>query len=451
MLFTNLTQKNEIGANTYFVQTKKNGFLLDAGSHPKLEGNAGLPRLDFLRDKHIDGVLLSHAHLDHIGALPLILSDFAEVRAYMTHATSLIADRALHNSASVMIKQRRELDLPELPLFTHSQVDRMCKEFEIMPYGRSRDINGAEVTYYEAGHVQGAAGIWVDSDGETIFYTGDAKFSDMKITRGARFPEQRPDTVVFECTRGSTPSTPDFSWDGEIERLAQSILKTFERGGSVLIPCFALGKTQEVLKVFYDLMQRRVFPDKPIYVSGLSASYTEIYDEIAKSHPRVCPGFRLEDKMSMIVLDQKEGKYMELEGRNKIMLISSGMMTPHTMSHALAVRMMPDARHSIFFVGYVDPDSPAGAVKKAGTGGVVDMGREIGAVDIKCEIGTFDFTSHCNREHMLDYLVRLAPKNLVLVHGEPSSLDWFKAQLSEKLPHSRVIIPPPGETVELTK
>jgi Cft2 family RNA processing exonuclease len=448
MQFTNLTRQNEIGANCYYIQVGESGFLLDCGSHPKIEGNGGLPRLDFLRNRPLNGVFISHGHLDHIGSLPLVLEDFPRVRAYMTHATALIADRALHNSASVMIKQRRELELPEYPFFTHSQVERLCREFQIVPYERAREIDNVDVTYYEAGHVQGAAGIWIQSGDESLFYTGDVKFSDMKITRGARFPDKTPDTIVFECTRGATPSQPNFSWDREIERLAASIRETFERGGSVLIPCFALGKTQEVLKVLYDLMQERVLEEQPIYISGLSSSYNEIYDELSKSHPRVCPGFRLDDKMELTVLEQKEGKHMDL-GEGRLMLISSGMMTYHTMSYSVASRIIPDERHSIFFVGYVDPDSPAGKLKKAGTGGVVDLGHEVGQMEVKCKIDSFDFTSHCNREHMLDYLVKVAPRNLVLVHGEAAGLNWFQDQLSQRLPDSHLILPPSVETVDL--
>ncbi len=78
------------------------------------------------------------------------------------------------------------------------------------------------------------------------------------------------------------------------------------------------------------------------------------------------------------------------------------------------------------------------------------MGSDIGEMNVKCHVDSFDFTSHCNREHMLDYLVKIAPRNLVLVHGDPLSLEWFQTQLAQRLPHSKLIIPPSGETVELT-
>lgn len=448
MQFTNLTRQNEIGANCYHLQMDGHGYLLDCGSHPKIEGNKGLPRLEFLADKTLCSVFMTHGHLDHLGALPVVLSEHPGARAYLTPASCMIADRALHNSASVMIRQRSELDLPEYPLFTHGQVDHLVEDFESVRYGHSFEVEGAKVTYYEAGHVQGAAGVWIEANGKSLFYTGDVKFSDMKITRGARFPDQRPDVMVIECTRGSTPSQPDFSWDREIERLAVSILETYERGGSVLIPCFALGKTQEVLKVFYDLMKRGALPEQPIYIGGLSRSYTEIYDDLANSNPRVCPGFKLEKNMELIVLERKEGLTMKI-GRGRLMLISSGMMTPNTMSYAMTQRLAPDERHSIFFVGYVDPDSPGGKVKAAGQGGRADMGGDVGEIDLRCHVDSFDFTSHCNREHMLDYVVRIRPPNIFLVHGDRSSLEWFHRELQQRLPDSKIMIPPSGQTLDL--
>jgi len=347
-----------------------------------------------------------------------------------------------------MMKQRGELNLPEYPLFTHSMVDRLAEEFEMVAYGREFGVVDTQVTYYEAGHVLGAAGIWIEADGRSLFYTGDVKFSDMKITRGAQFPEKRPDVMVIECTRGATPTLPGFSWDGEVERLATAIHETFEAGGSVLIPCFALGKTQEILKVLHDLMKQGRLPEQPIFISGLGRAYTEIYDELARHHPRVCPGFEIEKNMELVVLDSRQSGSMKLGG-GRIFLVSSGMMTQKTMSHAMALRMAGEARHSIFFVGYVDPDSPAGKLKQAGQGGRAEMGTGVREIDIRCRVQSFDFTSHCTREHMLDYVLRVRPPQVVLVHGELASLEWFQRELGQRMPESKVIIPPSGETLTL--
>lgn len=448
MRFTNLTRANEIGANCYHLQWNGHGCLVDCGLHPKVEGIEALPRLELLAGKPVDAVLISHGHLDHLGALPVVLRQHPEARVCVTQATGLIANCALHNSVSVMTKQRGELDLMEYPLFTHGEVDRLLDRLDRVPYTRPFEIGGAEITFFEAGHIQGAAGMLIQARNETVFYTGDIKFSSMRITRAARLPKPPITTMVMECTRGNTPSQPDFSWDREVDRLASAIQATYARGGSVLIPCFALGKTQEVLKLLYDLFQQRRLATQPIFISGLSRSYTEIYDELADHGPRVCPGFKLREKLHLEVLEPREGRMMKL-GRGRLLLVSSGMMTPHTMSHRMAQRLAPDDSHAILFVGYVDPDSPAGKLRGAGQGGRVDFGDDAGEMDIQCQVDSFDFTSHCNREHMIECALRLRPRNIVLVHGDPPSLEWYRHELHTRLPGANILIPPSGETIEV--
>ncbi|MDD2709742.1 MAG: MBL fold metallo-hydrolase [Verrucomicrobiae bacterium] len=449
MLFTNLTRASEIGANCYHLQWDDEGCLLDCGAHPKIEGGESLPRLDLLRNRPVDALCVSHGHLDHLGAVPVAARECQDIPIFATYATTLIADRALHNSVNVMTRQRDELRLPEYPLFTHGEVNRLLERFQPVAYGRPVPLGEAEITFYEAGHIQGAAGIWIEFGDESVFYTGDVKFSDMRITRGARFPERPPRTMIIECTRGGTPSQPGFTWDREIERLTAAIEEVFARGGSVLIPCFALGKTQEVLKLFHDLFEEGRMDEQPIFIGGLSRSYTEIYDELADRSPRVCPGFRLQKKMDLVVVETREARAMHV-GRGRLLVVSSGMMTPFTMSHLMARRVVERESNAVFFVGYVDPESPAGKLKAGGTGARVDLGGDVGEVEVRSRVESFDFTSHCNREHMLDCVLRLRPRNVLLVHGDPAGIEWYRQQLAVLLPEARVIVPPSGQTVDLS-
>ena len=133
----------------------------------------------------------------------------------------------------------------------------------------------------------------------------------------------------------------------------------------------------------------------------------------------------------------------------RIYALSSGMMTEHTLSNIFAQRMMADARNSIFFVGYADPDSPAGRLRAAQPGDMVQLDEEAPPVARRCQVEVFDFSAHSQREDILNYILRVKPKKVLLVHGDPGAIEWFKSTLAVQAPGMEVIVPPPGVALEL--
>jgi len=131
------------------------------------------------------------------------------------------------------------------------------------------------------------------------------------------------------------------------------------------------------------------------------------------------------------------------------MLISAGMMTAQTSSYILGQRMLSNPLHGIFFVGYCDPDSPAAKIIRTPPMGEVQLDPEGPMLQRKCRVEQFDFSSHCNREEMIDYMKITRPKTIFLVHGDLNSLHWFEESLKGELPGSLVIIPEPGKEYEI--
>jgi Cft2 family RNA processing exonuclease len=148
--------------------------------------------------------------------------------------------------------------------------------------------------------------------------------------------------------------------------------------------------------------------------------------------------------MDLEVMEHEKTRDMNI-GAGKLMLISAGMMTPQTSSHILGQRMLDNPLHGIFFVGYCDPDSPAAQILKTPPMGELQLESGGPVLRRRCRLEHFDFSSHCNREEMIDYMLKVKPKTILLVHGDGNALQWFEQTLKDKLPKSEVIIPKPGK------
>lgn len=455
--FINLTRRTEIGANCYYLESGGQGVVLDCGMHPKEEGEMALPLLGQLVGRPVDALLLSHAHLDHIGSLPVLMRQQPQARVFMTEATAAIGDALLHNSVNVMIREREEVGVI-YPLFTHRETDRAIDRWQHCPFGQPFTVGGErssgspndELTfeYCHAGHVLGAAGILLRGEGRTLFYTGDVNFDQQTLVKGAVFPESEIDVLIIESTRGDSPLPDNFSREAEEERFAEAIGRAFARRGCVLVPVFALGKTQEILSMFYTFKRNRLIGDVPIYIGGLSSKMTEIYDRRANQSPRVLPRLQLFPEVRPYVLNGKT--IADAPARpGRIYALSSGMMTPKTLSNIFARRIIDHPEHSIFFVGYADPESPAGVLRRALPNELVSLDPDEPAQPLRCQIEQFQFSAHASRESILAYIRRVAPKKVVLVHGDIAAVEWLRAAAAAALPQSEVIVPRPGVEVEL--
>lgn len=455
--FINLTRRTEIGANCYYFASGGQGVVLDCGMHPKDEGEMALPLLGTLAGRPVDAILLSHAHLDHIGSLPVLMRQQPRARVFMTEATAAIGDALLHNSVNVMIREREEVGVI-YPLFTHRETERATDRWQHCPFGQPFTVDGERspvrpndelsFEYCEAGHVLGAAGILLRAEDQTVFYTGDVNFDDQTLTKGAVFPETGIDVLIIEATRGDSPLSEGFSREAEERRFAEAIGRAFARGGCVLVPVFALGKTQEVLAMLYKFKRGKMIDDVPIYIGGLSSKMTEIYDRRANQSRRVLPRLQLFPEIGPFVLN---GKIIaDASARpGRIYALSSGMMTPKTLSNIFARRILERPEHSIFFVGYADPESPAGILRKAQPNELVSLDEEEPAQPLRCQLEQFQFSAHASRESILEYIKKVAPKKLVLVHGDVPAVEWMRAAAAAALPESEVIVPPPGVEIEL--
>jgi len=456
--FLNLTRRTEIGANSYYLEIGGHRLVLDCGMHPKNTGEDALPYLKAIAGRDIEAILISHAHQDHIGTLPLIMRRFPSARVFMTEATAEVGSVLLHNSVNVMTRQREEVGEASYPLFTHRETDRASERWRRCPLRQRISIAGERAPqrerealafeFFEAGHVLGSAGILVRAEGKTVFYTGDVNFDDQTIMQAAVFTEEKIDVLIMECTRGDHAKPGGWTRAGEERRFAEALESAFERGACVLIPVFALGKTQEILAMLYKFRRHRLLPEFPIYIGGLSSKFTDIYDRRAHTTRRQLPRLQLMREAAPFILNDETVRDALLRARRAYVL-SSGMMIPNTLSNVLARRLIENPQHSIFFVGYANPESPAGLLREAGKGGEVALDPDKPPQRVRCNIEQFQFSAHATREGLIEYARKISPRKIVLVHGDPPAVEWMRATLVAELPNTDVIVPTPGEEIGL--
>ena len=458
MKFINLTRGIEIGANSYYIEASGHRLVLDCGMHPKNMGEDALPNFKAISDRQLDAILISHSHQDHIGTLPVLMRRQPNARVFMTETTAEIGNALLHNSVNVMTRQREEIGATLYPLFTHRETDRAADFWHLCPMRQRITISGERATehdadaltfeFFDAGHILGSAGILLRAEGRTIFYTGDVNFDDQTIMSSAIFPEEKIDILIMESTRGDHAKAAHWTRAGEERRLAGAIDGAFRRGACVLIPVFALGKTQEVLAMLYQFRREKLLTDFPIYIGGLSSKMTEIYDRRSHVSRRRLPRLQLMEEVAPFVLNART--IQDAPARSgRIYALSSGMMMPKTLSNIFARRIIGNSRNSIFFVGYADPQSPAGILRDAQPGAEVTLDPDEPAQRVRCHIEQFQFSAHASREALIAYAKKLSPEKIVLVHGDPPAVEWMRATLAAELRDSEIIVPLPGVEIDL--
>lgn len=457
MRIVNLNPDTGVGASAWFVDFEGHRILLDAGTHPKREGRSSLPLYDLIKEEPLDAIAVTHCHHDHVGSLPVALRHFPKAQVLMSELSYFLIERVLHNSVNVMIRQRDELGIKEYPLYSHDEVDDIAYLFEGFKYNREipwasterrrSDLDSPTLEFYDAGHALGSAGVMIRGQKQTLFYTGDVCFHDQTLLKAARFEDVQADVLIMETTRGTRNVPAGFTRAAEAERLAQAIQRVLARRGNVLLPVFALGRTQEILAQLALLMHRGEIAKQAVYIGGLGRVFTEIYDLEAHRTHRQHTHLMLHEALNLVVLDPGQLQSMKLSG-SRLFVLTAGMMSEKTAAHDLALRMIGDERQAIFFVGYADPETPGGRLKAAQPGETFMFSPSGGEVTKRCEVQDFDLTAHANREDLLRFVGLVSPRTVLLGHGDDEACHWFEDQIRAQHPKINVIRSTPGLSVE---
>jgi len=437
----------EIGANATFIKIGDCSLIIDAGSHPRNKDITFAPNLHPIQEEIISAIILTHSHTDHIGALPILAHTFPTAKLYSTEPTRDIAEIMLRNSTKLLhfgnnpLQVEEYLDIYKKPfievLLQLIHTRRTKEPFSVQSVLNSTSV---EATFYDAGHILGAAGVLLQSKQGSIFHTGDFLQENQYVIGKADFPNHHIDVLVTECTNGADKEP--ISRNEQELALTNFINTVTNDNGSVLIPTFSLGKMQEMLRLMNILMNRNSIPTIPIITGGMGRKVCELYDRYCYTGSRVNPGFELAD-IEQERLPTKEllkGRYFKTPS---IVLTTSGMLHSGTPSYKLAVEWMKRPNFGIAIVGYQDPTCEGFALEQSVKGEEFKFGSYTATRN--CLLERFRFSAHATKEQILSVVEQHSPNKVFLIHGEYESCSEVALSLVQRGFKGEIVIPTKGK------
>lgn len=399
----------------------------------------------------IDAVCLTHAHIDHSGKIPALVAQGFKGEIYSTLATYKLCNIMLRDSAHIQEfeaewrnrKAKRAGAQEYVPLYTLADAENALKLFKYYDYNEPAEIfEGIRITFIDAGHLLGSASILIEitEDGKTerVIFSGDLGNTNRPLINDPSIPPVA-DYVVIESTYGDRTHgvRPDYT-----EQLTEILQETFDRGGNVVIPSFAIGRTQEMLYLIRNIKEQgliknhanfAVYVDSPlaveatnIYSSGLTDYYdTETLDLLEQGiDPIRFNGLKLS-------VTSDDSKMINFDESPKVILSASGMCEAGRIRHHLKHNLWR-ADSTILFVGY-QSEGTVGRKLVDGETTVKLFGEEI---NVKARIATLaGISGHADRDMLLDWLenIKNSVKTVFVNHGDDSVCDNFVKEIEEKL------------------
>jgi cleavage and polyadenylation specificity factor subunit 3 len=466
MRYLAIGNTRDIGASCHYLRFNGVGLVIDAGVDPEQDGRASLPDFRQLRrrgDRPVDHVLITHAHHDHMGSLPVLIADHPHAGVHLTPPTRHLAELLLPASARLQRRKFYEGSTAEQPIFDVETAEALSYVYEEHELEERFTLSGSQggpvmAKFYHAGHTLGSAGVYLEAEEDgrrrRVFYSSDTHITNQVIIPGAQYPEGPLDILFLETTLGADEIAETVSRKAEEKALGEAMARVLERGGSVLVPAFALGRAQEMLALIDRYKRRGVIPaETPVYTTGQMRAVAELYDRTRNASPRLDPDFEVFSVEQQRTPRRDEGLLQTLE-EPSIHVASSGMMFERTLSNKLAQLMVEDERHGIFFVGFAKEHSPGARLMEAaeqenGAEILLDPTNGLHPQPVLAEVRRFRFSGHAHRRELVDLVGKLQPQKVVLVHGETEAKDWMVATIGEEYPDVEVLVPQSGEEVEL--
>lgn len=416
----------EVGRSAILVETRESKILLDFGINVgSLESpNKAYPLIDALRIDEIDAVIATHAHLDHVGLIPLLYKYGYRGPVYVTKPTRDLMTIMIKDMIDVAKKSGRYLPFGEKDLVT------MITHTITVDYEEVTDVApDVKLTMYNAGHLLGSAivHLHIGMGLYNIVYTGDFKFADTRLLTKAHTEFPRVEALIMESTYGA--SLQESRTQAE-EKLIQIVKRTIERKGVILVPVFAAGRGQEILLVLNDAIERGLLPETKIYVEGLINEVTLIhlqYPEYLnkKVRDKIFEGENPFTRDNVVIIEKPAARTDIVEDRPSIIVATNGMLNGGPVVDYFKL-IAGDPNSSLVFVGYQAEGTLGRAVKDGAREVPMVVDNKIETIKVQLEVHSIDgFSGHSDQRELVSYVKSMNPKprKIILNHGEPSAID----------------------------
>lgn len=449
-----------VTGSCHLLTTENHKILLDCGQFQGGKAQEALNAELFPFDPaEIECVVLSHAHIDHCGRIPLLVKRGFKGKIYCTDATADLLDVMLKDSGYIHEKDAERQNRKALragkpmvePLYTYNDAVDSLQYVEPVLYDQLIELNdNMKIVFNDAGHILGSAitELWITEDGKEskIVFSGDLGMMDRPILRDPTIIK-KADYVIMETTYGNR-NHPENSTS--INQLLDIVLKTIKRGGNVVIPSFAVGRTQELIfefNKFYEehseyrtqLDKVKVYVDSPMATTATEVfrKNAQVFDEETKAY--IMRGDNpLDFKNLKFTRTTAESQALNMDKSPKIIISASGMCEAGRIRHHLKHNLW-DPRASVIFVGY-QAEGTLGRILVEGTKDVTLFGE---AVHVNAEIYNLEgFSGHADQNGLLAWIsgFQKKPKQVFLVHGEEDSKKDFAKLITDKLGYDPVVV-----------
>ena len=442
-----------VTGSCHLISTEDRKILLDCGMFQGSKVQEALNYEPFQFDPaEIDFVIISHAHIDHCGRLPLLVKNGFQGQIYCTNATGNLLPIMLTDSGHIQEKEaewktrkaERNGRPPVEPLYTIEDAERVIPLLKPILYDQLVNLTDKiSIVFNDAGHILGSAitELWIEEDGNVskLVFTGDLGVPHRPILRDP-VKIKKADYIIMETTYGNRLH-PENSTG--VEALFKVVLETIRRGGSVIIPSFAVGRTQELIfefARFYDQHEelRNELDDLTVYIdSPMATNVTQVFRENAQVFDEETRRYILEGKNPLdfpnlkFTRSSEESRQLNFDRKPKVIISASGMCEAGRIRHHLKHNLW-DPKNSIVFVGY----QAEGTLGRHLIEGAEEISLFGEIIKVNAEIHNLEgFSGHADRDGLLDWLMglQMTPKHIFLVHGEEDSKLDFAKTMKERL------------------